>query len=109
MTKTILQGRLSHQFRSLRTLLGTIADVLARRALGRPVLPQWSVAFEIGTLFYRRRFDHALALPDSADGRAYFDQSHLCRETRRVTGFAPAELRSRIAEDESFWMYRIWT
>lgn len=39
----------------------------------------------------------------------YSDQSHLCRETRRVTGFAPAELRSRIAEDESFWMYRIWT
>ena len=39
----------------------------------------------------------------------YADQSHLCRETRRVTGFAPAELRRRIAEDESFWIYRIWT
>jgi AraC-like DNA-binding protein len=39
----------------------------------------------------------------------YADQSHLCRETRRVTGFAPGELRRRIAEDESFWLYRIWT
>lgn len=39
----------------------------------------------------------------------YADQSHLCRETRRVTGFAPADLRRRIAEDESFWIYRIWT
>lgn len=39
----------------------------------------------------------------------YADQSHLCRETRRVTGFAPEELRRRIAEDESFWIYRIWT
>jgi len=39
----------------------------------------------------------------------YADQSHLCRETRRVTGFAPQELRRRIAEDECFWIYRIWT
>jgi AraC-like DNA-binding protein len=39
----------------------------------------------------------------------YADQSHLCRETRRVTGFPPQELRQRIAEDERFWIYRIWT
>jgi AraC-like DNA-binding protein len=39
----------------------------------------------------------------------YADQSHLCRETRRVTGFSPQELRQRIAEDERFWIYRIWT
>jgi AraC-like DNA-binding protein len=38
----------------------------------------------------------------------YADQSHLCRETRRVTGFSPEELRRRIAEDEGFWMYRLW-
>jgi len=46
---------------------------------------------------------------DVAADAGYSDQSHLCRETSRVTGFAPAELRSRIAEDESFWIYRIWT
>jgi len=39
----------------------------------------------------------------------YADQSHLCRETRRVTGFAPAELLRRIEQDESFWIYRIWS
>lgn len=39
----------------------------------------------------------------------YADQSHLCRETRRVTGFPPQELRQRIAEDERFWIYRIWS
>lgn len=39
----------------------------------------------------------------------YADQSHLCRETRRVTGFAPGELRQRINEDETFWIYRVWT
>ena len=46
---------------------------------------------------------------DVASDAGYADQSHLCRETRRVTGFAPAELRQRIFEDESFWIYRIWT
>lgn len=39
----------------------------------------------------------------------YADQSHLCRETRRVTGFAPAQLRRHIEQDESFWIYRVWT
>lgn len=73
MPTTILQGRLSHRLRSLATLLRTSASVLARRAIGRPLVPQWSVAFEIGTLFFRRQFTHALALPDIADGRAYFD------------------------------------
>ena len=73
MPKTILQGRPSHQLRSLATLLGTTAAVLARRCIGRPMVPQWSAAFEIGTLFFRRQFIHALALPDIADSRAYFD------------------------------------
>ena len=73
MPKTILQGRLSHRLRSLATLLGTTFGVLTRRAIGRPLVPQWSAAFEIGTLFFRRQFVHALALPDIADSRAYFD------------------------------------
>ncbi len=38
----------------------------------------------------------------------YADQAHLCRETRRVTGFSPEELRRRIDSDEAFWLYRIW-
>ena len=38
----------------------------------------------------------------------YADQSHLCRVTRRITGFSPEALRGRIAEDESFWAYRLW-
>lgn len=46
---------------------------------------------------------------DVAADAGYADQSHLCRETRRVTGFAPAERRRRIAEDEGFWIYRVWT
>ena len=52
--------------------------------------------------------DRPVRWSDVAADAGYADQSHLCRETRRITGFPPAELRRRIAEDESFWMYRIW-
>ena len=52
--------------------------------------------------------DEPVRWTDVAADTGYADQSHLCRETRRVTGFAPAELRARIAEDESFWLYRVW-
>ena len=45
---------------------------------------------------------------DLAADTGFADQSHLGRVTRRLTGFAPQELRRRIAEEESFWPYRIW-
>ena len=45
---------------------------------------------------------------DVAHEVGYADQSHLCRQTRRLTGFAPEELTRRIAEDEGFWAYRLW-
>ncbi len=38
----------------------------------------------------------------------YSDQSHLCRESRRLTGCTPKELWDRIARDEGFWCYRVW-
>ena len=38
----------------------------------------------------------------------YADQSHLCRETRRLSGFSPAELRRRSETEEAFWPYRLW-
>jgi AraC-like DNA-binding protein len=43
-----------------------------------------------------------------ADAGGYADQSHLCRESRRFTGFSPQQLRLRIENDESFWAYRVW-
>lgn len=45
---------------------------------------------------------------DVASNTGYADQSHLCRQTRRITGFSPEELRRRIYADESFWAYRLW-
>lgn len=38
----------------------------------------------------------------------YADQSHLCRESRRITGLSPTELNKAVREDEGFWMYRLW-
>ena len=43
-----------------------------------------------------------------AESSGYADQSHMCRETRRITGFTPDNLYRRIAEDEAFWSYRLW-
>jgi AraC-like DNA-binding protein len=48
------------------------------------------------------------AWPEIAAGEGYSDQSHLCRDSRRITGFSPEQLRQRIASDEGFWAYRIW-
>lgn len=45
---------------------------------------------------------------DIAEQSGYADQSHLCRETRRVTGFTPEELRRLISTEESLWAYRLW-
>lgn len=45
---------------------------------------------------------------DIAASTDYADQSHLCRETRRLTGFSPEDLRRRIQAEEAFWAYRLW-
>ncbi|WP_232727728.1 AraC family transcriptional regulator [Acidovorax sp. 69] len=45
---------------------------------------------------------------DVAAGAGFSDQSHLCRVTRRITGFAPQALYDGIYGEEAFWAYRIW-
>ena len=45
---------------------------------------------------------------DLAAAAGYADQSHLCRDTRRMTGHTPTELRHLVYADEAFWPYRIW-
>jgi AraC-like DNA-binding protein len=40
----------------------------------------------------------------------YADQSHLCREARRVTGESPTELAKRVeCGEDSYWFYRLWS
>lgn len=49
-----------------------------------------------------------LSWAELAQASGYADQSHFCREVRRVTGFAPAEFNARLRDDESLWIYRLW-
>ncbi len=90
MPKTTLQGRLPHRLRSLATLIGTTADVLARRAIGRPLVPEWNIGFEIGTLFVRRQFNRAFAMADIAEARAWFDSLYMVVEPQLPVDVRPA-------------------
>lgn len=45
---------------------------------------------------------------EMADAMGYADQPHMCRVTRRVTGFTPEELRRLVDHDERLWAYRLW-
>jgi len=38
----------------------------------------------------------------------YADQSHLCRELRRYTGFSPQQLWRGVPKEEDLWVYRAW-
>lgn len=52
--------------------------------------------------------NRALSWKDVALQAGYTDQSHFCRDTRKITGFTPEEIRRDILKKESFWMYRLW-
>jgi acetyl esterase/lipase len=53
--------------------MGIAVRVTARRAIGKPLVTQWSYLFEVNNLFWRAQFNHAFALNDIVQGRAYFD------------------------------------
>src|SRR5262249_3141917 len=38
----------------------------------------------------------------------YADQSHLCRELRRYTGFSPRQLSRCVPNQEDLWVYQAW-
>ncbi len=67
------QGKPWHIVRSFLSLLWIGTNVTVRHRLGKPLVKEWSADFEIGTLFWRGQFNHALSLPDMKQGRAYFD------------------------------------
>lgn len=48
-----------------------------------------------------------LELAQLAIDAEFADQSHMGRALKRVTGFSPAKLNERIANEEAFWCYRL--
>ena len=46
---------------------------------------------------------------DLASRAGYADQAHFCRETREITGHSPVELLRVRDDDESYWIYRVWS
>lgn len=47
---------------------------------------------------------------DIAARGGYADQAHFCREAREITGHSPLELARKLdSEEESYWIYRVWT
>lgn len=73
MPKAVLTGSLRHRLRSVAVFCMILAKVLVRRLLGKPIVPEWTTIFEHSTLFWRAQFDHAFALGNIAESRAYFD------------------------------------
>lgn len=73
MSSILIGGRIRHVVRGVVVLVATSVEVLLRRALRRSVVRGWTIPFEIGTRFYRRQFDHALAMRDIVEARAYLD------------------------------------
>jgi AraC-like DNA-binding protein len=75
-------------------------------------LREWQALVRTESVFFRARerldagepFDWATLALDEG----FADQAHLSRAVKRIAGFAPREFALRFAEDESFWMYRLW-
>ncbi|MEJ6001402.1 helix-turn-helix domain-containing protein [Paucibacter soli] len=89
--------------RSLRQLERRI-----RAWAGQPLRELRGLGRAERTFFAALRAPQPPAWAQLALEQGFADQSHLCRESRRITGCTPAELRRRIACDEGFWAYRVW-
>lgn len=71
--KTVLQGSLPHRMRNIVTLLCVSSSSVIHRMMNKPLVPEWNITFEVGTLFMRRMFNHAFSLTDIKESRAYMD------------------------------------
>ncbi len=75
-------------------------------------LREWQSLVKTEGLFFhaRRQFEAGGTLDWAAiaQDEGFADQAHMSRAVKRITGFSPGEFARRFAEDESFWMYRLW-
>jgi len=82
------------------------------KAMSGRSLREWRSLVRTEGLFFAARARYEAGLPFDWAGLAhdegFADQAHLVRAAKRITGFCPTEFARRYAEDESFWMYRLW-
>ncbi|WP_211107263.1 helix-turn-helix domain-containing protein [Azospirillum thermophilum] len=75
-------------------------------------LRQWQSLVRTEGAFFAARERYEAGQPfdwaELALDEGFADQAHLCRAVKRITGFPPTEFARRYAEDESFWLYRVW-
>lgn len=75
-------------------------------------LREWQSLVRTEALFFSAREQFAergtLDWAAMAHDQGFADQAHLSRAVKRITGFAPGEFARRFAQDESFWLYRLW-
>ncbi|WP_322049914.1 helix-turn-helix domain-containing protein [Paraburkholderia bannensis] len=73
---------------------------------------EWQALVKTESLFFNARAQYeageALDWAAIAHDEGFADQAHLSRAVKRRTGFSPNEFARRFAEDESFWVYRLW-
>lgn len=104
--------RLALQGRELRRELSPRQVERRIKAHSGRSLREWQSLVRTEGVFFaaRDRFDAGLPFDwaSIAQDEGFADQAHLSRTARRITGFAPSEFAERFAEDESFWVYRLW-
>lgn len=49
-----------------------------------------------------------LSWSDFAADQGYSDQSHFCREFRKLTGLRPEDVMRRLETDERLWLFKAW-
>ncbi len=73
---------------------------------------EWQALVRTEGLFFaareRQQAGQAIDWAALAQDEGFADQAHMIRTTRRITGFSPTEFAQRFANDESFWLYRLW-
>ncbi len=97
----MMNAALSKSGRSLRQIQRRV-----RAATGQPLkrLQTYSKAEEAFALALRKGTDDLAGIAADA---GYCDQSHMGRQVRAQTGFAPTELMRGFERDEAFWSYRL--
>ncbi|RQS76813.1 AraC family transcriptional regulator [Burkholderia sp. Bp8963] len=105
-------GRLAWQAREWRRTHGPRQIERRVKAYSGRSMRDWQALVRTESLFFTARdrleAGHSLDWATLALDEGFADQAHLSRAAKRITGFSPTEFVQRFADDESFWLYRLW-